>query len=68
MINRDEKKKTDSARRTSFWIVNDTRSRLECGSVQMKCASVNRTLLSPLSFFRQIERSSEDSGFASIHD
>lgn len=43
--------------RTSFWMVRDTRSRLECGSVQMKCASVKRTLDRPLSFLRQMERS-----------
>lgn len=53
--------------RASFWIVSDTRSRFEWGSVQMKCASVNRTLFRPLSFLRQMESSSEDSGFASIH-
>ncbi len=53
---------------TSFWIVSETRSRFECGSVQMKCASVNRTLLRPLSFFRQMARSSCDSGRASDHE
>lgn len=46
----------------------DTLNRFECGSVQMKCASVNRTLFSPFSFFRQIDSSSADSGFASVHD
>ena len=34
----------------------------------MKCASVNRTLFRPFSFFRQIANSSEDSGLARIHD
>lgn len=33
----------------------------------MKCASVNRTLLRPLSFLRQIARSSCDSGRAITH-
>lgn len=32
----------------------------------MKCASVIRTLLRPLSFFRHITRSSCDSGRASV--
>jgi hypothetical protein len=45
----------------------DTLSLFECGSVQMKCASVNRILFSPLSFFKQSARSSADSGLASIH-
>ena len=52
--------------RTSFWIVSETRSRFECGSVQMKCASVRRTLLRPLSFLRQMARSSWDSGRAIV--
>lgn len=50
--------------RTSFWIVSETRNRFECGSVQMKCASVRRTLFRPLSFLRHIARSSCDSGLA----
>ena len=33
----------------------------------MKCASVSRTLLSPFSFLRQMERSSEDSSRAIVH-
>ena len=33
----------------------------------MKWASVNRTLFNPFSFFKQIERSSLDSGCASVH-
>lgn len=33
----------------------------------MKWASVNRTLFNPFSFFKQIERSSLDSGCASAH-
>ena len=53
--------------RTSFWIVSDTRNRFEWGSVQIKCASVSRTRFNPLSFFRQIARSSWDSGRAIIH-
>ena len=61
------KRSNTAHERTSFWIVIDTRSLFECGSVQMKWASVNRTLFSPLSFFRQIERSSADSGRASVH-
>jgi hypothetical protein len=57
----------NAGRRTSFWMVIDTRSRFECGSVQMKCASVRRTLFKPLSFLRHMESSSEDSGRASVH-
>jgi hypothetical protein len=34
----------------------------------MKWASVNRTLLSPLNFLRHIDRSSDDSGRASVQD
>ena len=34
----------------------------------MKCASVNRTLLRPFSFLKQIAKSSDDSGFARVHD
>ena len=52
---------------TSFWMVNETRNRLECGSVQMKWASVNRTLFRPFNFFRHIARSSWDSGLARVH-
>lgn len=48
-------------------MVSDTRNLLECGSVQMKCASVSRTLLSPLSLLRHIASSSWDSGRAKIH-
>ena len=33
----------------------------------MKWASVNRTLFNPFSFFKQIERSSLDSGCATVH-
>lgn len=47
--------------RTSFWMVNLTRNRFECGSVQMNPASMRRTLLSPLSLRRQMARSSRDS-------
>lgn len=53
---------------TSFCIVSETRSRLEWGSVQIKWASVKRTLFSPLSFLRQIASSSEDSGRAKTHE
>lgn len=52
--------------RTSFWMVRETLRRFEWGSVQMKCASVRRTLLRPLSFLRQSARSSWDSGWAII--
>jgi hypothetical protein len=34
----------------------------------MKWASVNRTLFRPFSFFKQIANSSDDSGFARVHD
>lgn len=54
--------------RTSFWIVSETRNRFEWGSVQMKCASVSRTLFRPFNFLRQIARSSWDSGRAIVHD
>lgn len=58
---------TESVLRTSFCTVMETLSLLEWGSVQMKWASVRRTLFSPLSFLRQIARSCEDSGAAIIH-
>jgi hypothetical protein len=48
-------------------MVSDTRNLFECGSVQIKCASVSRTLLSPFSFLRHIASSSWDSGRASCH-
>jgi hypothetical protein len=48
-------------------MVIDTRNRFECGSVQIKCASVNRTLFSPFNFFKQIASSSCDSGLAIVH-
>lgn len=41
--------------------------RFEWGSVQMKPASIRRTLLRPLSFLRQMARSSRDSGSAIVH-
>lgn len=53
--------------RTSFWIVNLTRNRFECGSVQMKPASMSRTLERPLSFRRQIASSSRDSSSQRVH-
>lgn len=56
-----------SRKRTSFWIVRETLSLFECGSVQMKWASVNRTLLSPFSLLRHMESSSDDSSCASVH-
>ena len=55
---------TSNARRTSFWTVSLTRRRFECGSVQMKPASINRTSLRPLSRRRQIASSSRDSSSA----
>jgi hypothetical protein len=48
-------------------MVSDTRNLFECGSVQIKCASVSRTLFSPFSFLRHIASSSWDSGRASCH-
>jgi len=45
----------------------ETRSRFECGSVQIKWASVKRTLFNPFSFFKQIASSSCDSGLANVH-
>ena len=49
-------------------MVSDMRSLFECGSVQIKCASVSRTRASAdLSFLRQRERSSGDSGRAMVH-
>lgn len=48
-------------------MVIDTRSRFECGSVQMKWASVRRTLFRPLSFLRHMDSSSDDSGRARVH-
>ena len=48
-------------------MVIETRNRFECGSVQIKCASVNRTLFKPFSFFKQIASSSCDSGLAIVH-
>lgn len=43
---------------TSFCTVSLTLRRLLCGSVQTNPASINRTLLSPLSFLRQMASSS----------
>ena len=40
---------------------------LECGSVQIKAASISLTLLRPLSFFKQTDRSSLDSRAAVTH-
>ena len=48
-------------------MVIDTRNRFECGSVQIKWASVNRTLFNPFNFFKQIASSSCDSGLAIVH-
>lgn len=48
-------------------MVIDTRNRFECGSVQIKCASVNRTLFNPFNFFKQIASNSCDSGLAIVH-
>ena len=48
-------------------MVIETRNRFEWGSVQIKCASVNRTLFNPFSFFKQIASSSCDSGLAIVH-
>lgn len=59
--------RVDSNYRTSFCIVNFTFMRLECGSVQIKLASMRRTLLRPFSFFKQRARSSRDSGLAITH-
>lgn len=51
---------------TSFWIVSLTRNLFEWGSVQMNPASIRRTLFSPFSFFRQMAKSSRDSGRAIV--
>jgi hypothetical protein len=45
----------------------ETLNRFECGSVHIKCASFNRTLFNPFSFFKQIASNSCDSGLASVH-
>ena len=44
----------------------DTLNRFECGSVQMKCASVSRTLFSPFSLRKHIDSNSDDSGLAIV--
>ena len=49
-------------------MARETRNRFECGSVQIKCASVNRTLFRPFNFFKQIASNSCDSGLAIVHD
>lgn len=54
-------------KRTSFWMVNLTRNRLEWGSVQMNPASMRRTLERPLSLRRQTARSSRDSSSHRVH-
>lgn len=48
-------------RLASFWMVSLTLNRLLCGSVQINPASINRTLLRPFSFLRQMASSSLDS-------
>ena len=48
-------------------MVNLTFILFEWGSVQMNPASMSRTLLRPLSFLRQMARSSRDSGSAICH-
>jgi hypothetical protein len=48
-------------------MVIETRNLFECGSVQMKCASVNRTLFNPFNFFKQMASNSCDSGLATVH-
>ena len=52
---------------TSFCMVNFTLMRFEWGSVQINPASTKRTLLSPLSFFKQMASSSRLSGCAMVH-
>ncbi len=52
---------------TSFWTVILTLSLLECGSVQMKLASIILTLFNPFTCLRQSARSCGDSNAHATH-